>query len=83
LRLSSILGGTRLLCRLKARYQNEPVVIAGTSAGAMQAFRKAGPLQPPAQAVAVQPGMLGIWLVEDTSLIVYPGNRIEVIGRGS
>jgi cyanophycinase len=35
LRLSSIFGGTEFLDILKQRYQNEPFVIAGTSAGAM------------------------------------------------
>jgi cyanophycinase len=35
LRLSSIFGGTEFLDILKERYNNEPFVIAGTSAGAM------------------------------------------------
>jgi cyanophycinase len=35
LRLSSIFGGTEFLDILKERYQQEPFVIAGTSAGAM------------------------------------------------
>jgi len=35
-----------------------------------------------AQAVAAHPGMLGIGLAEDTGIIIYPGNRIEVIGFG-
>jgi cyanophycinase len=34
LRLTALLGGTALLARLTARYQQEPIVIAGTSAGA-------------------------------------------------
>jgi cyanophycinase len=118
LRLSSILGGTRLMTRVKVRYQNEPFVVAGTSAGAMAMgstmiydgsavkahlkgevkfttgfgfvsniiidthFEKRGRFNRLAQAVAVQPGMLGIGLAEDTGLIIYPGNRIEVIGSG-
>jgi cyanophycinase len=118
LRLSSILGGTRLMARLKARYQNEPFVVAGTSAGAMAMcstmiydgsaarahlkgevkfttgfgfisnviidthFEKRGRFNRLAQAVAVQPGMLGIGLAEDTGVIIYPGSRIEVIGSG-
>jgi cyanophycinase len=118
LRLSSILGGTRLLARLKQRYLNEPFVVAGTSAGAMAMsstmiydgsavrahlkgevkfttgfgfisnviidthFEKRGRFNRLAQAVAVQPGILGIGLAEDTGVIVYPGNRLEVIGSG-
>lgn len=118
LRLSSILGGTRLMARLKQRYQNEPFVVAGTSAGAMAMsstmiydgsavrahlkgeikfttgfgfisnviidthFEKRGRFNRLAQAVAVQPGILGIGLAEDTGIIIYPGNRIEVIGSG-
>jgi cyanophycinase len=35
LKLTSVYGGTRLLTRLKERYIDEPVVVAGTSAGAM------------------------------------------------
>lgn len=34
LRLTALLGGTRLLHRLTERYQKEPILIAGTSAGA-------------------------------------------------
>ena len=34
LRLTALLGGTQLLSRLEERYQKEPVIIAGTSAGA-------------------------------------------------
>lgn len=36
-----------------------------------------------AQAVAAQPGALGIGLGEDTGLLVTKGRRIEVIGSGS
>ena len=34
LRLTAILGGTRLMERLYERYEQEPIVVAGTSAGA-------------------------------------------------
>jgi cyanophycinase len=106
------------MTRLKARYQTEPIVVAGTSAGAMAMsstmiydgsavkahlkgevkfttgfgfiphviidthFEKRGRFNRLAQAVAVQPGMLGIGLAEDTGVIIYPGNRVEVIGSG-
>ena len=118
LRLSTILGGTRMLSRLKYRYQHEAFVIAGTSAGAMAMsstmiydgdatrahlkgeikfttgfgfisnmiidthFEKRGRFNRLAQAVAVQPGILGIGLAEDTGMIISPGNRLEVIGSG-
>ena len=107
-RFDFFLGGTRLMTRVKVRYQNEPFVVAGTSAGAMAMsstmicdgsavkahlkdevkfttgfgfvsniiidthFEKRGRFNRLAQAVAVQPGMLGIGLAEDTGLIVYP-----------
>ncbi len=35
LKLTSIYGGTKLLSQIKERYVKEPIVIAGTSAGAM------------------------------------------------
>lgn len=118
LRLSSILGGTKLMARLKQRYLNEPFVVAGTSAGAMAMsatmiydgdakkahlrgevkfttgfgfipnaiidthFEKRGRFNRLAQAVAVQPGILGIGLAEDTGVIIASGNRLEVIGSG-
>jgi cyanophycinase len=34
LRLTALLGGTQLLARLSERYLHEPIIIAGTSAGA-------------------------------------------------
>jgi cyanophycinase len=118
LRLSSILGGTKLLSRLKQRYLHEPFVVAGTSAGAMAMsntmiydgdatkahlkgeikfstgfgfisnviidthFEKRGRFNRLAQAVAVQPGILGVGLAEDTGIVVSSGNRLEVIGSG-
>src|ERR1700712_2968404 len=118
LRLSTILGGTKLLARIKNRYLHEPFVVAGTSAGAMAMsnmmiydgdaqrahlrgeikystgfgfvtniiidthFEKRGRFNRLAQAVAVQPGILGIGLAEDTGVIISSGNRLEVIGSG-
>jgi cyanophycinase len=118
LRLSTILGGTRLMAKIKKRYQNEAFVVAGTSAGAMAMsttmiyegsaakahlkgevkftngfgfladviidthFEKRGRFNRLVQAVAVQPGVLGIGLAEDTGMIVHPGLRTEVIGSG-
>jgi cyanophycinase len=118
LRLSSILGGTKMMALLKHRYINDPLVVAGTSAGAMAMsstmiydgsavkahlkgevkfttgfgftsnliidthFEKRGRFNRLAQAVAIQPGILGIGLAEDTGVIIYPGGRLEVIGSG-
>jgi cyanophycinase len=118
LRLSSIIGGTRLMSMLKSRYLNESFVIAGTSAGAMAMggsmiydgnatrahlkgeikfstgfglisnliidthFEKRGRFNRLAQAVAVQPGILGIGLAEDTGIIISEGKKFEVIGSG-
>jgi cyanophycinase len=118
LRLSSILGGTKLMARIKSRYLQELFVVAGTSAGAMAMsnmmiydgdakkahlkgeikfstglgfitniiidthFEKRGRFNRLAQAVAVQPGILGVGLAEDTGVIISPGNKLEVIGSG-
>jgi cyanophycinase len=118
LRLSSILGGTRLMDRIKQRYASEHLVIAGTSAGAMAMsstmiydgsavrahlkgevkfstgfglipnviidthFEKRGRFNRLAQSVAIQPGLLGIGLAEDTGVIVHHGNTLKVIGSG-
>jgi cyanophycinase len=118
LRLSTILGGTKLLTRIKNRYLKDPFVVVGTSAGAMAMsntmiydgdaqrahlrgeikfttgfgfvtniiidthFEKRGRFNRLAQAVAVQPGILGIGLAEDTGVIISPGNKLEVIGSG-
>ena len=35
-----------------------------------------------AQAVAIQPGILGIGLAEDTGVIISPGGQLEVIASG-
>jgi cyanophycinase len=45
-------------------------------------FEKRGRFNRLVQAVAVQPGVLGIGLAEDTGVIVYPGHQIEVVGSG-
>ena len=118
LRLSSIVGGTKLMERIRNRYLNEAFVVAGTSAGAMAMggtmiydgnatrahlkgeikfttgfnlisnviidthFEKRGRFNRLAQAVAVQPGILGIGLAEDTGIIISGGNRFLVIGSG-
>jgi cyanophycinase len=118
LRLTSILGGTELMALIKHRYANEPIVVAGTSAGAMAMggmmiydgnatrahlkgeikfstgfefisnviidthFEKRGRFNRLAQAVAVQPGILGIGLAEDTGIIITGDNQLEVIGSG-
>jgi cyanophycinase len=118
LRLTSIVGGTELLHCIKHRYINEPLVVGGTSAGAMAMggmmiydgnatrahlkgeikfstgfdfiqnviidthFEKRGRFNRLAQAVAVQPGILGIGLAEDTGMIISGGANIEVIGSG-
>jgi cyanophycinase len=118
LRLSSIFGGTRFLEILRRRYEEEPFVIAGTSAGAMAMsgtmiyegsaarahlkgevkittglgllqgviidthFDKRGRFNRLAQAVAAQPGAIGIGLGEDTGVIVRDGRLLNVIGNG-
>jgi cyanophycinase len=118
LRLASIFGGTRFLQILRERYQDEPFVIAGTSAGAMAMsrtmiyegnatrahlkgevkistglgflegviidshFDKRGRFNRLAQAVAAQPGAIGIGLGEDTGIIVREGRLLTVIGNG-
>ena len=118
LRLSSIIGGTRLMSTIKSRYLTEPFVVAGTSAGAMAMggsmiydgnatrahlkgeikfttgfsfisnviidthFEKRGRFNRLAQAVAVQPGILGIGIAEDTGIIISEGKKFRVIGSG-
>lgn len=118
LKLSTILGGSAILDLIKSRYHREPVVIAGTSAGAMAMsstmiyegdatqghlsgevkmangfgfiqnviidthFEKRGRFNRLAQAVATQPGILGIGLAEDTGVIITDGKLFKVIGSG-
>ncbi len=118
LRLTTILGGTDFLDILAERYLREPVVIAGTSAGAMAMsdtmiyqgssqealkkgevkfssgfgllskviidthFVKRGRIGRLFQAVASNPGCLGIGLGEDTGLLITKGETLEAIGSG-
>lgn len=118
LRLTTILGGTEFLSILQERYRQEPVLIAGTSAGAMAMadtmiyegsshealkkggvkfcsgfglldqviidthFVKRGRIGRLFQAVASNPGCLGIGLGEDTGLLIMQGNIQEAIGSG-
>ena len=118
LRLTTILGGTDLLDILAERYLQDPVVIAGTSAGAMAMsdtmiyqgssqealkkgevkfcsgfgllskviidthFVKRGRIGRLFQAVASNPGCLGIGLGEDTGLLITQGEILEAIGSG-
>jgi cyanophycinase len=119
LRLSSIFGGTEFLDILKERYEKEPFLMAGTSAGAMAMsntmiyegnasmahlkgevkittglgfinnviidthFDKRGRFNRLAQAVAAQPGAIGVGLGEDTGVIVSKGHILKVVGSGS
>jgi cyanophycinase len=119
LRLSATDGGTEFLSILKKRYRDEEqIVIAGTSAGAMAMsntmiyegnatrahlkgevkittglgflnnvivdshFEKRGRFGRLAQAVAANPGCIGIGLGEDTGMLITEGNKMEAIGSG-
>ncbi|MFT4061206.1 MAG: cyanophycinase [Edaphocola sp.] len=118
LRLSSIFGGTEILSIIRQRYLTEPLVISGTSAGAMAMsntmiyegnaalshlkgevkittglgfvqniiidshFDKRGRFMRLAQAVAANPGAIGIGLGEDTGIVIREGHRLEAIGSG-
>ncbi|MBF8965253.1 cyanophycinase [Pontibacter sp. FD36] len=118
LRLTSILGGSPFMERIKERYMNEKLVVAGSSAGAsamstnmiykgeaqggmlkdqMSAtagldllknvaidthFIDRGRIIRMAQAVAQNPGCIGIGLEEDTAILVKKGMEIEVVGSG-
>jgi len=118
LRLTSILGGSPFLERIKIRYTKEHLVVAGTSAGAaamstnmiyqgeaqggmlkdqMSAtagldllknvaidthFIDRGRIIRMAQAVAQNPGCIGIGLEEDTAILVKKGKEVEVVGSG-
>jgi cyanophycinase len=119
LRLCSVLGGTRFIDIVRERYENEPFVIAGTSAGAAamsnsmicggkedKAFMKGevvlsigfglvqgvvidthfdarGRFGRLVQAIAAQPGAIGIGLDEDTGVIIEKGTRLRAIGSSS
>ena len=118
LRLTSILGGSPFLERIKERYMNEKLVVAGTSAGAAAMstnmiykgeaqggmlkdqmsstagldllknvaidthFIDRGRIIRMAQAVAQNPGCIGIGLEEDTAILVKNGIEVEVVGSG-
>lgn len=118
LRLTSILGGTRILELMKERYTYDEIIIAGTSAGAAamstpmiyEADTKGGYLKGDvrittgleflknvaidthfiqrgrivrmSQAIATNPGCIGIGLEEDTAIMVTEGRNVEVIGSG-
>ncbi|RYZ21590.1 MAG: cyanophycinase [Chitinophagaceae bacterium] len=118
-RLCAALGGTPIYDVLRNRYQEEPFVIAGTSAGAAAMsntmicggdpiraffkgevqlsmgfgfmndviidthFDKRGRFGRLAQAIATQPGAIGIGLGEDTGIIVEGGTRFRAIGSSS
>lgn len=119
LKLSSLLGGTKLLETIKARYYDElHFVIAGTSAGAAAMsdtmiisgssrdamikgeleltnglnlinsvfidthFTERGRFGRLMQTVTCNPGVLGIGLGEDTAIVLYKGEELEVIGSG-
>lgn len=118
LRLTSILGGSPFLERIKERYTQEKLVVAGTSAGASAMstnmiykgeaqggmlkdemsstagldllknvaidthFIDRGRIVRMAQAVAQNPGCIGIGLEEDTAILVKNGVEVEVVGSG-
>jgi cyanophycinase len=118
LRLTAILGGSPFLEHIRERYTRQPLIIAGTSAGAaamstsmiyagesqggmlkgqMSAaagldllknvaidthFIDRGRIIRMAQAVAQNPGCIGIGLEEDTAILVTGGKEIEVVGSG-
>lgn len=118
LRLTSILGGSPFLERIKERYTKEKLIVAGTSAGAAAMstnmiykgeaqggmlkdqmsstaglnllknvaidthFIDRGRIIRMAQAVAQNPGCIGIGLEEDTAILVKDGREIEVVGSG-
>lgn len=119
LKLSSLLGGTELIARIKERYFTEPdFVIAGTSAGAAAMsdtmiisgssnhamikgeleltnglnfinnvfidthFTERGRIGRLIQTVTCNPGILGVGLGEDTAVVIYKGEELEVVGSG-
>jgi cyanophycinase len=119
LKLTSLLGGTKLLQIIKDRYFEEPdFVIAGTSAGAAAMsdtmiiggssqdslikggleltngldfidsvfidthFTQRGRFGRLIQTVTCNPGVMGLGLGEDTAVVIYKGNEMEVVGSG-
>lgn len=119
LKLCSILGGTDLMDIIQDRYEDEPFVIAGTSAGAAamsnsmmsggneaRAYLKGevqltigfgllrdiiidthfdarGRFGRLIQAIAAQPGSIGVGLDEDTGVVIERGHKLKAIGSGS
>lgn len=119
LRLCSILGGTEFMDIVHERFEKEPFVIAGTSAGAAamsnsmicggqenKAYLKGqvelgiglgflrdviidthfdarGRFGRLVQAIAAQPGAIGIGLDEDTGVVIERGHRLRAIGSSS
>lgn len=119
LKLSSLLGGTRLIQIIKERYFTEPhFVVAGTSAGAAAMsdtmivggdsqdamvkgeleltngldfinsifidthFTQRGRFGRIVQTITANPGILGLGLGEDTGVVIYNGEELEVTGSG-
>lgn len=119
LKLSSLLGGTKLLNMIRSRYFKEPqFVIAGTSAGAAAMsqtmivsgssqdslikgeleltngldfidsvfidthFTQRGRFGRLIQTVTSNPGVMGLGLGEDTAVVIYGCNKLEVAGSG-
>ncbi|MDQ4141380.1 MAG: cyanophycinase [Bacteroidota bacterium] len=118
LKLTAILGGTRILQLMKERYTFDNIIVAGTSAGAAAMstpmiyegdtdggmikgdvrittglefmknvavdthFITRGRIVRMAQAIATNPGCIGIGLEEDTAIMVTEGRNIEVLGNG-
>jgi cyanophycinase len=119
LKLCSVLGGTNFINIIRERYETEPFVVAGTSAGAAamsytmicggnenRAFIKGevelsigfgflhnviidthfdarGRFGRLVQAIAAQPGSIGIGLDEDTGVVIEKGTRVKAIGSSS
>jgi cyanophycinase len=119
LKLSSLLGGTKLMEEIKIRYYDDSdFVISGTSAGAAAMsntmiisgssqdamikgeleltngldlinsvfidthFTQRGRFGRLIQTVTCNPGVLGLGLGEDTAVVIYKGDELEVVGSG-
>jgi len=119
LKLSSLLGGTKIMKLVKERYyDDDKFVVAGTSAGAAAMsdtmiisgssrdamvkgeleltngldmidsvfidthFTERGRIGRLIHTVTCNPGVLGIGLGEDTAIVLYHGDELEVVGSG-
>ncbi len=119
LKITNLLGGTKLMQLIKQRYyDDENFVIAGTSAGAAAMsdtmiiagssrdalikgqleltngldlidsvfidthFTERGRFGRVIQTVTCNPGVLGVGLGEDTAVVIYKGDQMEVVGSG-